>query len=313
MRPYRIIAGWIVALSVACRAVAYEPNSCFDQPSDTCGESSEEIDRCGRKSGQRKRALFDWGFITGNVPEYEDPADSPLDLDRPDFTEASTTVGRGLSVLEYGYTYTIQDRLNSGHSLPETLLRVGIGADWYEFRIADNLLSQSGNDPINPISAAGLEDLYLCSKFQLFVQDGWLPEAVLIPQMTVPTGHRAFTAGRVLPGINCVYGWGIGDQLGIGASTQFNSIVDDAGATYVEFAQTFVIDIPITERLGMYVEWFGFMPHGAASPNVGPQHYADTGLAFLINDNMQIDVRVGMGLNDHADQFFTGVGGGVRW
>ena len=35
--------------------------------------------------------------------------DEPLVTDRPDFTEASSTVGRGVAQLEFGYTYTYND------------------------------------------------------------------------------------------------------------------------------------------------------------------------------------------------------------
>lgn len=303
----------MAALLIGICAAAQDQNGCGDRPQDEAEQTEES--GCLKKG---RRALFTWSFLTGNEVEYEDPADSPLDLDRPDFTEASTTVGRGLTVLEYGYTFTRADRRNTEHSLPETLLRVGLFADWFEFRIADNFVSQRGTDPVAPISAAGLEDLYIGSKFQLFMQDGWLPEAVLIPNMTLPTGQNGISNDRILLGLNSVYGWGIQDSsgeewLGIGASTQLNQVVDDTGDPYVEFVQTLVIDIPISEQLGAYVEWFAFMPHHASSPNVGPQHYADSGFAYLVNDNMQLDIRIGFGLNDHADQLFTGVGGGFRW
>ena len=63
--------------------------------------------------------------------------DEPLVTDRPDFTEASSTVGLGVAQLEFGYTYTYDNdgtQSTRTHSFGEPLLRVGILAEWLEFR-----------------------------------------------------------------------------------------------------------------------------------------------------------------------------------
>src|SRR5215211_357483 len=52
--------------------------------------------------------------------------DEPLASDRPDFTEASTTVGRGVTQLEMGYTFFRDSDGQSrrrAHSFPELLAR----------------------------------------------------------------------------------------------------------------------------------------------------------------------------------------------
>ena len=113
--------------------------------------------------------------------------DAPLVTDRPDFTEASSTVGRGAQLFELGYTYTVdrEDGMrNQSHSFPETLLRYGVLADWFEFRAALNYAEER-----TPFSASGgAEDLYLGAKIGLTPQECLLPEMAIIPQMWVPTG-----------------------------------------------------------------------------------------------------------------------------
>ena len=65
----------------------------------------------------------------------------PLVADRPDFTEAAATVGRGVFQLEFGYTYEYDRPEGSGggevwtHSLGEPLLRVGVLAEGLELRL----------------------------------------------------------------------------------------------------------------------------------------------------------------------------------
>jgi Putative MetA-pathway of phenol degradation len=125
-----------------------------------------------------------------------------LDADRPHFPEASTTVGKGRAILESGYTFTKKGDSFLSHSGPEALLRVGMFADWFEFRIGQNFLHQRQTLAGATTTASGAQDLYLGVKLGLTEQHGWLPATVVIPQMTVPTGSAEVTARRVLPGVN---------------------------------------------------------------------------------------------------------------
>ena len=79
-----------------------------------------------------------------NISEREEPEEEEgLDPDRPHLPEASTTVGKGRIVLEFGYTFTGKDSTFSSHAYPEALLRIGMFADWLEFRVGQNFLSQA--------------------------------------------------------------------------------------------------------------------------------------------------------------------------
>jgi hypothetical protein len=43
------------------------------------------------------------------------------------------------------------------------------------------------------------------------------------------------------------------------------------------------------------------------------EHYLNGGLTYLINNDVQFDVRVGWGLNEAAEDFFAGAGLSVRF
>lgn len=257
--------------------------------------------------------LFLWssGSEVGGPPGF----DEPLASDRPDFTEASTTVGRGVRQLEMGYTYTHDDTGATGldaHSFPEFLLRVGVLADWLEARVGWNYAVN--NERFGPLSqtVSGGEDLYLGFKIGLTPQDGILPEMAIMPQMTVPTGHSEFTAGEVLPGVNWLYGWDVNDWLSTAGSTQVNLAVDDAsGDEFLEFAQSWTIGYTLTEKLGAYTEWFVIAPAGAET--IATQHYLDAGFTYRVTNNLQLDVRAGKGVSAAADDYFVGTGAVVRW
>ena len=257
--------------------------------------------------------LFQWSYGTSFTGGPD--LDAPLVTDRPDFTEASTTVGRGVAQVEFGYTYIFNDDAGTRditHSVGEPLLRYGILAEWLELRMA--LFPVSTNNTTGGVrtSQSGLEDLYLGLKIGLTPQECWLPEMALIPQMFVPTGSSAFTNREVLPGANWIYAWEINDFISTAGSSQFNRARDATTLdTYVEFAQSWTVAYSLTDRLGAYTEWFGLMPSGAATAK--PEHFFNGGFTYLLSDNVQFDVRGGVGLNDAAADYFVGTGLTIRF
>lgn len=298
-----------VTIAPAYAQLFASPAICEEKEEE--GECDDEEDKSyGPCSCKPRGTLFQWSYGTSFSGGPPGP-DEPLVADRPDFTEASTTVGRGVLQLEMGFTYA-QDEADSvvqrGYSYPEMLFRYGILAEWLEFRIAWNCAAHEEMHTNGPFFRdAGSEDLYLGFKIGLTPQEGILPEMALIPQMTVPTGSGIFTNGETLPGLNWAYGWDVTDFITTAGSTQYNMSIDpESNDKYLEFAQSWTVGYSLTEKLGAFTEWFAFFPSGADS--VKPAHYFDTGLAYQFTNNVQWDVRVGFGLNEAADDFFTGTG-----
>ena len=88
------------------------------------------------------KTLLEWFVGSGGEKDKNKTAEEDrLDPDRPHFPEASTTVGNGRAILEAGYTLAAKESSFS-HSFPEALLRVGMFADWFEFRIGENFVVQ---------------------------------------------------------------------------------------------------------------------------------------------------------------------------
>jgi len=284
---------------------------------DPCdSEASCGVDLgCGDGCGGRSRCcspgtLMQWSY--GNSFSGGPDLDAPLVTDRPDFTEASTTVGLGVAQLEFGYTYIHDISGGQGvhtQSFGEPLLRVGILAEWLEFRIAlfplENRTVTSGITEIT----AGADELYLGFKIALTPQEGLLPEMALIPQMNVPIGSNA-TSDSVEPGVNWIYAWEISDFISTAGSTQGNRRVDGSGDAYLEMAQSWTVAYSLTDRVGAYTEWFALIPSSADTAQA--EHYANGGFTFLLSNDVQFDIRAGVGLNEEAADFFTGTGLSVR-
>lgn len=239
------------------------------------------------------------------------PASRPLAADRPDFTEAASTVGRGVLQIEFGYTFggdwsggnSVQT-----HTLGELLLRAGVVADWLELRVAVSPVTRVDSEG-SGASDSGIEDLHLGAKIELTPQAGRLPALALLPQMTLPTGSTRFSDGRALPGVNLLYSWDVPGGLSLAGSTQINQAVADDDGSYPEWAQSVAAGAGLGTRGGVYGEWYAFLPTGADAPR---EHYFNAGLTWLTADDSQWDVRVGVGLNDAAEDLFAGVGAAIR-
>ena len=197
------------------------------------------------------------------------------------------------------------------HSFGEPLLRHGIYADWLELRVSlfPRKLDSTAAAVTNTTS--GLSDLYLGFKIALTPQAENLPEMALIPQMNVPTGTSTFTSNNIEPGLNWIYSWEINESISTAGSTQANYRIDDTGRSYTEIAQSWTIGYTLTEKLGAYTEWYALIPSGADT--AGTQHYLDGGFTYLLNNNLQFDIRAGYGLSKSSEDYFVGTGFSVRF
>lgn len=247
----------------------------------------------------------------------------PLATDRPDITETSSVVGLGIVVMESGYTFFYRDDERDGsisrtHTTPEFLWRIGFH-EGAELRIVwtyqwDEITAGGARSTPN-----GGNDLDIGFKFQLLRQDGWIPETAAITGISMPTGAQEFNTEDVQYELVFLFGWELADDWELGINSGFGTETEDVmlgpGAIdrdgYVRFIQTIAISRPITESLGFYSEYVGLYTVGRRENF--PENLVAAGFTYLFCKDVQFDVRGGKGLNDHADDFFSGVGLSVRF
>lgn len=226
--------------------------------------------------------IFLWG--RGDGGSSQDAAEKlaePLVTDRPDFTNSAVTVGLGLVQIEEGYTYTYDAnsaQSSISHSYPETLLRVGVLAEWLEARVGWNYASGVATEfAAGRTQDAGTDPLYLGAKLALTGQEEFLPEMGLLVQMNVPLSSSDVGANEVLPGVAWMYGWDLNDWVSLGAMSQGNRALDSTtGQPYFQFSQSCSVGYGLTDKVGAYTECFIISPSGADSDT--SQAYFDTGL-----------------------------------
>lgn len=230
------------------------------------------------------------------------PLTEPLVTDRPDFTESTDAVPRGHFQIEAGYTFT-HDGANGGtrsHTAGELLLRVGLFND-FELRIEwpsfERLESASA-------TTEEFSDVSVGFKYKLFEQRGVRPHIGVIGQFSAPTGGAAFSSDRVDPAVKLLWAYDATDRVAVGGNINFESLTE-AHDRFFQIAASGSIALAVTDRLGSYVEYFGFHSVGHGP---GSTHFVNTGLTYLITDNFQLDTRVGVGLNARAEDVFVGFG-----
>lgn len=283
----------------------------------TWGDKQKESDKQNETEEAKENSKDEKGGEKKDEDEKEDEEakEEPLESDRPDFTEASTTVGYERLQIEAGYRYTLGKDGEPGHNthdLPELLVRYGL-AERLELRIAwdEGMVFDRSVDRAlgRVITDTGSTDVEFGFKYALTKQKKWLPQSALIVAVTAPVGSPGQTSGQVDDRINYCYSWQFTKQVSLNCSTG-NLSTRVSNDHFSQFFHSMSVEYELTEKLHVYNEWFVICRLNANDNR--PQHYYDGGLTYLVTPNFQLDWSAGIGLSETSDRFFTGCGLTVR-
>lgn len=242
-----------------------------------------------------------------------DPMDEPLVTDRPDFTESTETVPAGHLQLESGYTFTYNREggtRTTDHTAPEMLWRIGLSdhvelrVGWDGYTYTDSLFRGGVGGDSRKRAFQDANDLSLGLKVKLFEQEGWRPHFGIIAAVTVPTGAGGGTSGDVDPEIVFLWAYDLSENTAIAGNVGIAVPTEDSHR-FVQTTASLAYAFALTEKWGAYAEYFGIYP---SSDSGHDAHFFNAGFTYLVNKDFQLDVRVGLGLNEEAGDFFTGVG-----
>lgn len=245
----------------------------------------------------------------------------PLVTDRPDFTESPETVPPARVQLEGGVTFTYDHESpgrSSAYSAPELLLRVGIverfeirvgweGYTWMQERLPEQ--TQSGRTVYRDEWNQGASDLYLGAKWKIWEQNGLRPHFSVIPAITVPSGTIGFSSRDVDPEVKLAWSYDLAESVALSGNVNAEVPSDEKGHFFRAGASV-SLGVGLTDAVGCYLEYFGSYPNSRDSDC---SHSLNVGLTWQITEGFQLDWRAGLGLNEEADDFFTGAGFGIRF
>jgi hypothetical protein len=267
-----------------------------------------------------------------------DPGWDPFQLintDRPDYADCATVVGNGVVQLESGFLHTRRNddvtRVTNEQWM-DTAVRVGV-SDTLELRLKwKGLLVEEIRDVATGANGIerGLADTSVGFKAKVILQDNWMPLQTVVGRLSIPTGDENLSSEQSEYGFAYIYSWQIRRWWFLRGSTSFDwlrqpsfslrrfngvpvdpVVVDIARDEYLEFGQAVSNYLQLTQRLGMFQEWFMLSRHGSKVPLF--EQYHDYGFYYYTTPNSQVDLRIGWRLGDEHDSVFYGVGFGLRF
>ncbi|MGE3275797.1 MAG: transporter [Vicinamibacterales bacterium] len=231
-----------------------------------------------------------------------------LVTDRPDFTESSTVVGRGVWQLESGFSFESDGRGTDrarAITTPQVLLRLGL-SDWTELRLgSDGLVSEQLPGVARHTGAA---DLDVAAKIELAHADSVGFDLALIPSVSLPTGSAGVSSDRVDTGVK--FTWSRDLARGFAVSGNLNTAaLGDASGQFAQHSMSVSLARDLVAGFGGYWEVYGF---SALERGGTPAWTFNTGLTHPLGPDAQLDVTVGRGLSAAAPDYFISGGISVR-
>ncbi len=269
-------------------------------PSGALAEEPGSIDR------YLPSAMFSLGAQPSEPPVAEKPL--VISTNRPTFNDTAGIVPIGHFQLETGYTFTYRDRdgvETQTHNAPEILARLPILEDRLEIQLGTSgYVWTSSDDGTGSVSNEGFSDMTIGLRLKVLDEDGWVPRLAVQAVTTTSLGSDGISNQDVEPVFKLIWsytlkdGWGVYGNLGVGyLSTSGERFIQGQGGVCVSYT--------INDKWSLFGEYYLFGPNAKGTDAA---HYTDIGAAYLITPRIQLDARIGAGLNDEANNFFAGAG-----
>jgi len=252
-----------------------------------------------------------------------------LVTDRPDITESALTVQKNRLQIETGFLFLKRESfqyifdsipgnynesyttVNKDISLPGVLFRYGISS-FAELRLGllikysevsyDKFYDGSNSTDLAPVNIGG--------KLEIGEQDGVIPTAAVILQGEIPAlsteSNTEESKDWFDPSVIFCFNNSVADNFSLGYNIGFDlsdGFTEGNGVFY-----SLAAGYTFSDRFSSFVEYFGSTNFYHLIPNNG----MDVGFAYLINNNIQLDVSAGADLEDISKEHFISTGFSIR-
>lgn len=227
---------------------------------------------------------------------------SPLQADRPDQTETPSIVPVGFFQFESGISSTILDGESASLSLPALLIKYGL-TERFEFRCE---IENSRRKVKDIIQSKGLLPVNVGFKVALWEEKKWLPQTSFIFHYGLPfTASSNYKPESQYNTFRFLMQHSLTDKLAFSYNlgAEWDGVKTGATGIYTVSAS-----YSFTDKLGMYLEAYGFNPEGEKG-----EHLMDAGFTYLITDDILIDFEGGTGVANSPQKYFIGAGLSFRF
>ena len=221
-----------------------------------------------------------------------------LTVDRPGISEAPFTVAPHSYQFEVGLEY-FKRPTGELYSLPVALFRTGV-AKRAELRISTRHIVDNTEldrfEGVTPLSIGG--------KVHVIKQQDWVPETSIMATAIIPINPSSTHAKNLGYEVLLVFQNDFYPNKAINYNVGY---IWDSNRGVSLFTGSFCFDYLPTNKLGLFVEYFGFMPNDQPS-----EHGLDGGMTYLIGPKLQLDLSVGVSHAETDTNMFVSSGFSFR-
>ncbi len=138
-----------------------------------------------------------------------------------------------------------------------------------------------------------------------------LPATALDFDLSFPTGSDAVTSDGFDPTGSFLFEWYLTESISLHSNVLLASVSQGKGTSKRTFEVTPTVSLgaPLGKRTSVFVEYYAtFIDSGFKD-----EHAVDGGFAWLVGENLQLDLFAGAGLSDAAPDFFVSAGASWRF
>ena len=202
--------------------------------------------------------------------------------------------------VETGFTFQKNEAHNTIFSLPSTLWKYGVNEN-FELR----LITEWVTEEIDKIKSSGFTPVYIGFKVKLAEEKGIFPKTSFIAHISLPN----VASSIYKTDYNATeFRFTLQHTLSEKVSLSYNLGSEWNGFTAEPtFLYTLTTGYSISQKLGSYIEIFGFAPQKDKA-----NHNLACGLTYLINPNFMLDLSSGIGIADNAPNHYFAFGFSFR-
>jgi Putative MetA-pathway of phenol degradation len=239
------------------------------------------------------------------------PAESqPLTIstNRPSFDDTAGIVPIGHFQLETGFTFTFRNRKGvetQTWNAPEVLFRIPFIENRLELQLGTSgYVWSRSNDRSGFASTEGFSDATAGLRLKVLDQKDWVPRIALQANTTLGAGSDNISNRDVEPTFKFIWSYDLGKGWGLYGNFAL-AYLSSSGDRFLQGQAGACVTYTINDNWSVYGEYYVFGPN---SKGTDAAHYLDAGAAYLITPRIQLDGRIGLGLNQEANNVFTGFG-----
>ncbi|BDA75814.1 hypothetical protein CAL7716_099800 (plasmid) [Calothrix sp. PCC 7716] len=237
---------------------------------------------------------------------------------RPSKTDTPFTIDAGHYQIEADF-FTYTRDVNNKYAIDTRAfqifipnLRIGL-LNNVDFQIIPQIYNNVRTKPAsgNKQTTSGFGDTTVGLRVNFWGNDGGQTAFGMISSIKFPTNQNNLGNNSIEGGITFPFAIQLSKNFNLGMQTAFNFNKNDANPGYnLGFVNSVVVGYQATDKLGTYFELFTDF-----STETGSQFVAtfDTGLTYLLTENLQLDAGVNIGITQAADDFNPFVGLTMRF